>query len=168
MLAIHTFCVLFLRWKPTDWVLYTTLIGGWLLIGFLVVIGPAAFQSAIKGPYCTLSCIVSIVSLLTRCLASRNLGVLVLDIRSIPHRAHPVRVFLGALILTTSPRFLVPLHTGEHRCSPLPLFRLSCTPFVSSVFVEISKCAMERCGSRGSTRMLSTSIRLVGILLISK
>jgi hypothetical protein len=53
MLAIHTFCLLFLRWKPKDWVLYVTLIGVWLLVGFLVVLGPAAIQKfATKGPYC--------------------------------------------------------------------------------------------------------------------
>jgi hypothetical protein len=52
MLAIHTFCVLFLRWKPKDWVLYATLAGVWLLIGFVVVIGPGAIENPSKGPYC--------------------------------------------------------------------------------------------------------------------
>ncbi|KAF8491540.1 hypothetical protein JB92DRAFT_3100492 [Gautieria morchelliformis] len=51
MLATHTFCVLFLRWKPKDWVLYATLGGVWLLIGFMVVIGPGAIEQSSKGPY---------------------------------------------------------------------------------------------------------------------
>jgi len=52
VLAVHTFCVLFLRWNPRDWALYSTLIGVWFLIGFLIVIGPGAIQqAATKGPY---------------------------------------------------------------------------------------------------------------------
>ncbi|KAF8524876.1 hypothetical protein BU17DRAFT_84426 [Hysterangium stoloniferum] len=50
-LATHTFLVLFLRWKIRDYALYVTLFGVWLLVGFLVVLGPAAIQSPDKGPY---------------------------------------------------------------------------------------------------------------------
>lgn len=52
MLAIHTFCVLFLRMKPKDWALYATLVGVWVFVGFLVILGPAAVQKANHGPYC--------------------------------------------------------------------------------------------------------------------
>jgi len=51
VLAIHTFVILFLRWNPRDWALYATLIGVWLLIGFIAMIGPAAIQKVDKGPY---------------------------------------------------------------------------------------------------------------------
>jgi len=52
VLGIYTFVILFLRWNPRDWALYSTVFGVWVLIGFLVLIGPAAAQRADKGPYC--------------------------------------------------------------------------------------------------------------------
>jgi len=50
-LAVHTFLVLFLRWKIRDYALYVTLFGIWFLVGLLVLLGPAAIQRPDKGPY---------------------------------------------------------------------------------------------------------------------
>jgi len=51
VIAIHTFCILFLGFRPRDFALYGTLIGVWSLIGLIVVFGPAAAESIERGPY---------------------------------------------------------------------------------------------------------------------
>jgi len=51
VIAIHTFCVIFLECRPRDAVLYSTLILGWTIIGVVVVIGPAAIETPARGPY---------------------------------------------------------------------------------------------------------------------
>jgi len=53
VIAIHTFCLLVLKWRSKDYVLYVTLFVVWAFIGLVVIIGPAAVQNlATKGPYC--------------------------------------------------------------------------------------------------------------------
>ena len=53
VIAIHTFCLLFLKWKSGNYTLYATLFVVWLFIGLVVITGPTAVQSLpTKGPYC--------------------------------------------------------------------------------------------------------------------
>ncbi|KAF7348657.1 Git3 domain-containing protein [Mycena venus] len=51
VLALHLFNLLFLRFKSSNAGFWWTIIGGWTLVAFIVVIGPAAIQTAAKGPY---------------------------------------------------------------------------------------------------------------------
>ena len=40
-----------MRWKPHEYILYTTLIGVWSAIGAVVISGPGAIQTPDRGPY---------------------------------------------------------------------------------------------------------------------
>ncbi|KAJ7718011.1 hypothetical protein DFH07DRAFT_973410 [Mycena maculata] len=51
VIAIHTFCLLFLEVKPGRFVLYATLIAGWSGIAAIVIAGPAALNTARHGPF---------------------------------------------------------------------------------------------------------------------
>lgn len=51
VIAIHTFCLLFLELKPSRFVLLTTLIAGWSGIATIVIAGPAALDTAHHGPF---------------------------------------------------------------------------------------------------------------------
>ncbi|KAJ8087716.1 hypothetical protein PM082_006553 [Marasmius tenuissimus] len=51
VLALHLFNILFLRSAVTKVGLWCTLVGGWLLILLLVLLGPLAIQKSSKGPY---------------------------------------------------------------------------------------------------------------------
>jgi len=51
VIAIHTFCLLFLELKPGRFVLYATLIAGWSGIAAIVIAGPAALNTARHGPF---------------------------------------------------------------------------------------------------------------------
>jgi len=51
VIAIHTFCVLFLRWKMRNYVLWLTLISAWSAIATLVIAGPAALDTVRRGPF---------------------------------------------------------------------------------------------------------------------
>lgn len=51
VIAIHTFCILFLGFRPRDFALYGTLVGVWSLVGFIVVVGPAVVETSARGPY---------------------------------------------------------------------------------------------------------------------
>lgn len=52
VIAIHTFCLLVLKWRSRDYVLYVTLFVVWAFIGLVVIIGPAGVQNmANRGPY---------------------------------------------------------------------------------------------------------------------
>ncbi|KAK1216407.1 hypothetical protein PQX77_020960 [Marasmius sp. AFHP31] len=51
ILALHIFNILFLRSAVTKVGLWCTLVGGWLLVLLLVLLGPLAIQKSTKGPY---------------------------------------------------------------------------------------------------------------------
>ncbi|KAF7338799.1 Git3 domain-containing protein [Mycena sanguinolenta] len=51
VLALHLFNVLFLRLQSTVTGFWCTIIGGWLLVILLVIIGPTAIQTPSRGPY---------------------------------------------------------------------------------------------------------------------
>ncbi|KAJ6558498.1 hypothetical protein DFH09DRAFT_1036992 [Mycena vulgaris] len=51
VIAIHTFCLLFLELKSSRFVLLTTLIAGWSGIATIVIAGPAALDTTHKGPF---------------------------------------------------------------------------------------------------------------------
>ncbi|KAJ6602196.1 hypothetical protein B0H10DRAFT_2230302 [Mycena sp. CBHHK59/15] len=51
VIALHTFCLLFLELKSRRFVLYTTLIAGWSGIATIVIAGPAALDTTRRGPF---------------------------------------------------------------------------------------------------------------------
>ncbi|KAF9467336.1 hypothetical protein BDZ94DRAFT_1211129 [Collybia nuda] len=51
VIAIHTFCLLFLELKMRAFVLWVTLIGGWSAIIALVILGPATLNIDKRGPF---------------------------------------------------------------------------------------------------------------------
>jgi len=52
VIAIHTFCLLFLKWRSRDYTLYATLFVVWSFIGLVVIIGPTTVRNLVtKGPY---------------------------------------------------------------------------------------------------------------------
>ncbi|KAJ7502845.1 hypothetical protein B0H11DRAFT_1986600 [Mycena galericulata] len=51
VIAIHTFCLLFLELKPSRFVLIATLIAGWFGIATIVIAGPAALNIRRHGPF---------------------------------------------------------------------------------------------------------------------
>ncbi|KAJ7690659.1 hypothetical protein B0H17DRAFT_1201502 [Mycena rosella] len=51
VIAIHTFCLLFLELKPSRFVLWTTLIAGWSGIATIVIAGPAALDTTHRGSF---------------------------------------------------------------------------------------------------------------------
>ncbi|RDB24819.1 hypothetical protein Hypma_008005 [Hypsizygus marmoreus] len=51
IIAIHTFCLLFLEQRMRPFVLWTTLFFGWSAIACLVMIGPAALETDKRGPF---------------------------------------------------------------------------------------------------------------------
>ncbi|KAJ7863733.1 hypothetical protein B0H14DRAFT_2737148 [Mycena olivaceomarginata] len=51
VLAVHLFNLLFLRQKSTEAGFWCTIVGGWSLVIFVVVIGPTAVETTAKGPY---------------------------------------------------------------------------------------------------------------------
>jgi len=51
ILAIHTFCVLFLEWKPQAYARWLTLIAGWSFIATITFAGPATANRLSDGPF---------------------------------------------------------------------------------------------------------------------
>ncbi|KAF9261334.1 hypothetical protein L218DRAFT_502799 [Marasmius fiardii PR-910] len=51
LFSVHLFNILFLRSAVTKVGLWCTIIGGWLFVIFLVIIGPLALQKPDQGPY---------------------------------------------------------------------------------------------------------------------
>ncbi|KAG7097936.1 hypothetical protein E1B28_005247 [Marasmius oreades] len=51
LVSVHLFNILFLRTAVTKVGLWCTIIGGWLLVTVVVLIGPVAIQKREKGPY---------------------------------------------------------------------------------------------------------------------
>lgn len=51
VIAMHTFCLLFLELKLRTFVLWTTLVGGWSAIAALVLLGPATLNTGRRGPF---------------------------------------------------------------------------------------------------------------------
>jgi hypothetical protein len=51
VIAVHTFCVLFLKLKTRAFVLWVTLLGGWSAIAALVILGPATLNTEKRGPF---------------------------------------------------------------------------------------------------------------------
>jgi hypothetical protein len=51
VITLHTFNYLFLRWKGSNIVLYASLIAGWSFIGAMVLVGPAALNTRVRGPF---------------------------------------------------------------------------------------------------------------------
>ncbi|KAJ7072550.1 hypothetical protein C8F01DRAFT_1243594 [Mycena amicta] len=51
VIAIHTFCLLFLELKSSRFTLIATLISGWFGIAAIVIAGPAALDTAHHGPF---------------------------------------------------------------------------------------------------------------------
>ncbi|KAF7298131.1 Git3 domain-containing protein [Mycena chlorophos] len=51
VIAIHTFCLLFLEIKSSRFTLYTTLVAGWFGIGAIIIAGPAALNTQKHGPF---------------------------------------------------------------------------------------------------------------------
>ncbi|KAF7315258.1 Git3 domain-containing protein [Mycena indigotica] len=51
VIAIHTFCLLFLELKTSRFTLYATLISGWFGIAAIVIAGPAALDTVHHGPF---------------------------------------------------------------------------------------------------------------------
>ncbi|KAF8587112.1 hypothetical protein K439DRAFT_858722 [Ramaria rubella] len=52
ILAVHTFCLIVLKWRARDLVLYVTLLVTWAFIALVVIIGPSAVQNiTTQGPY---------------------------------------------------------------------------------------------------------------------
>jgi len=55
VIAIHTFCLLVLQIKLRQFVLWTTLFGGWSAIFAVVIAGPASLETYEKGPFFAIS-----------------------------------------------------------------------------------------------------------------
>lgn len=70
--------LLVLEIQPGRVALWAALIGGWALIGALVIAGPAAQDTASRGPFCA-SLNKPALFLPQRCSTSRNIWLLVLD-----------------------------------------------------------------------------------------
>jgi len=51
IIAIHTFCILFLEWKIRTYALWATLVFGWSTIFALVMIGPATLNTEQRGSF---------------------------------------------------------------------------------------------------------------------
>ncbi|KAF8070358.1 hypothetical protein FPV67DRAFT_1668221 [Lyophyllum atratum] len=51
VIAVHTFCLLFLELKTRAFVLWITLLGGWSAIAALVILGPATLNTERRGPF---------------------------------------------------------------------------------------------------------------------
>ncbi|KAJ7034572.1 hypothetical protein C8F04DRAFT_1101405 [Mycena alexandri] len=51
VLALHLFMLLFLRIQSTKTGFWVTIVGGWALIVFIIVIGPTVIQTPTRGPY---------------------------------------------------------------------------------------------------------------------
>ncbi|TBU49185.1 hypothetical protein BD309DRAFT_852116 [Dichomitus squalens] len=52
IIALNTFCILFLRWRLGRYVLISTMIIGWSTIGAIITSGPTAIQRVDAGPFC--------------------------------------------------------------------------------------------------------------------
>ncbi|KAJ7500658.1 hypothetical protein B0H11DRAFT_1800569 [Mycena galericulata] len=55
IIALHTFCLVFLGITPRPYVVWMTLIGGWSGIGILAMTGPALLDIAHRGPFYSIS-----------------------------------------------------------------------------------------------------------------
>lgn len=55
VIAIHTFCLIVLSIKLRQFVLWTTMFGGWSAIFAVVIAGPASLETYEKGPFFTIS-----------------------------------------------------------------------------------------------------------------
>ncbi|KAJ7594675.1 hypothetical protein C8J56DRAFT_821572 [Mycena floridula] len=55
VIAIHTFCLIVLGVKLRQFVLWTTMFGGWSAIFAVVIAGPASLETYEKGPFFTIS-----------------------------------------------------------------------------------------------------------------
>lgn len=51
IIAIHTFCVLFLRWQTRPYVLWLTLLSAWSAIAAIVLAGPTLVDTTKTGPF---------------------------------------------------------------------------------------------------------------------
>ncbi|KAF8142550.1 hypothetical protein K438DRAFT_680534 [Mycena galopus ATCC 62051] len=51
VIALHTFCHVCLGLQPGRVAFWTTLLGGWLGIGFIVIVGPATQNTHLHGPF---------------------------------------------------------------------------------------------------------------------
>ncbi|KAF8513350.1 hypothetical protein BU17DRAFT_6728, partial [Hysterangium stoloniferum] len=51
VIASYTFSLIFLKLRIPYWVFWTTILGGWGLVGFIVLLGPTAIQTVAKGPF---------------------------------------------------------------------------------------------------------------------
>ncbi|KAJ7023757.1 hypothetical protein C8F04DRAFT_1133575 [Mycena alexandri] len=51
VIALHTFCLVVLGITPRPYVLWVVLIGGWSGLGILAMTGPAALDTAHRGPF---------------------------------------------------------------------------------------------------------------------
>jgi len=51
IIAIHTFCVLFLRWQSRPYVLWLTLVSAWSAMGAIVLAGPTLADTTKYGPF---------------------------------------------------------------------------------------------------------------------
>ncbi|KAJ7199152.1 hypothetical protein GGX14DRAFT_373230, partial [Mycena pura] len=51
ILSVHLFNLLFLRTRSTKLGFWSTIVGGWGVVVFIVVIGPTAIQTPQRGPY---------------------------------------------------------------------------------------------------------------------
>jgi len=51
VIAVHTFCLLFLELKLRTFALWTTLVGGWSAVITLVLLGPATLTTDKRGPF---------------------------------------------------------------------------------------------------------------------
>ncbi|KAJ6495634.1 hypothetical protein C8R47DRAFT_366042 [Mycena vitilis] len=51
VIAIHTFCLLFLELKSSRFTLLTTMIAGWSFIATIIIAGPAALDTSHHGPF---------------------------------------------------------------------------------------------------------------------
>jgi hypothetical protein len=52
VIAIHTFCLIVLQLKWSRLTLLTTLIGGWVGIGAILMAGPLGRNTSRHGPFC--------------------------------------------------------------------------------------------------------------------
>ncbi|EGO25578.1 hypothetical protein SERLADRAFT_465926 [Serpula lacrymans var. lacrymans S7.9] len=51
IIAIHTFCILFLRMQMRPYSLWLTLLGGWSVVAGIVISGPLAYDNSDRGPF---------------------------------------------------------------------------------------------------------------------
>jgi len=55
VIAVHTFCLIFLEIQARPFILWTTLLGGWSTIVTIVLFGPATVNREEKGPFFAIS-----------------------------------------------------------------------------------------------------------------